>query len=34
MITYSEFLQTVGVIVTIANFVLNLVKHFSDIKKK
>ena len=34
MITYSEFIQTIGVIIAIAGFVINAVKAYHDIKKK
>ena len=34
MITYSELMQTIGVIVAIANFIVFAIKTNSDIKKK
>ena len=34
MITYSELMQTISVIVAIAGFILNVVKVYHDIKKK
>ena len=34
MATYSAILQTIGVVFTIGNFMLNLVRHLHDIKKK
>ncbi len=34
MITYSELMQTIGVVVAIAGFILNVVKVYHDIKKK
>ena len=34
MITYSELMQTIGVVIALAGFILNLVKVYHDIKKK
>ena len=34
MITYSEFLQTIQVIVAIAGFIVTSIKMIHDIKKK
>ena len=34
MITYSELMQTISVIIAIAGFILNFVKVYHDIKKK
>ncbi len=34
MITYSELMQTIGVILAIAGLILNIVKFCHDIKKK
>ena len=34
VITYSELMQTIGVIIAIASFILNAVKVYYDIKKK
>ena len=34
MITYSELMQTIGVVIALAGFILDLVKVYHDIKKK
>ena len=34
MITYGELLQTIGIIISVAGFILNAVKIYHDIKKK
>ncbi len=34
MITYSEIIQTISIIVAIANFIVFAIKSNSDIKKK
>ena len=34
VITYSELMQTIGVIIAIAGLILNAIKVYHDIKKK